>query len=158
MEHLIVGIDPGKTSAVACLNLEGTLLCLKSKKHAGISWIVKEINTTGIPSIIATDRACAGNIVKKVTTIFSAQLYVPNKNMCAAQKRLLAQSIDAINQHEIDAYASAANAYNSYINKFKQIRHQLEEYEESTVDNMKAKVVKKYSLYEAINNKKANRR
>ncbi|MCL5423617.1 MAG: DUF460 domain-containing protein [Candidatus Marsarchaeota archaeon] len=158
MTHIIVGIDPGKRSAIACVDLDGNVLYLDSKAHAGINWFVKSINSVGTPSIIATDRRRISDTIRHINSIFNARIYAPNTDMTIEEKRMLSIKISAKNQHEIDAYAACIKAYNHYINKLNQAEHQMRIYGLENIDEVKAKILNKYSINEAIYNKKSNRR
>ena len=153
-----MGIDSGKRSAIACVDLDGNTLYLGSEAHAGINWFARIINSIGTPSIIATDKKKIGATIKRISAIFNAKIYAPNADMAVEEKRMLSIKISAKNQHEVDAYAACIKAYNHYINKLNQAEHQMRRYGLENVDEVKAKVLNKYSINEAIYNKKSNRR
>ncbi len=158
MTHIIVGIDPGKRSAIACVDLDGNMLYLDSSINAGISWFAKAINSVGTPSIIATDKKRISDTVKRINAIFNAKIYAPTADMSVEEKRMLSIKIGVKNQHEMDAYAACIKAYNHYINKLNQAEHQMRIYGLENIDEVKAKILNKYSINEAIYNKKSNRR
>jgi predicted RNase H-like nuclease (RuvC/YqgF family) len=53
---------------------------------------------------------------------------------------------------------AAISAYRAYSNKFNQIEHIAQRNMYENIDEIKAKVVGRYSISEAIGNKKANRK
>ena len=57
------------------------------------------------------------------------------------------------NPHERDAYIAAIHAYNAYSNKFKQIEHMVQQSSISNVEQIKAKVVGRHSIKEAMENR-----
>ncbi|MGC9129427.1 MAG: DUF460 domain-containing protein [Candidatus Micrarchaeia archaeon] len=155
--YLIVGIDPGKTAAVACLDLEGRLICVSSKELAGIEWIVDTIRSYGTPILIGFDKKDSDKTIKKIAAIFGAQLYLPKSDISVERKKKMSENLSTANLHERDALVSALIAYNAYSNKFKQAERLAKEKNFSKVEEVKALVVKKYSISEAIAGKKSGR-
>jgi hypothetical protein len=156
--HIIVGIDPGKTSAIAAVSLDGRLLYSSHRRFAGIEWLVSEIQAVGVPVIIAGDRPSVSLIVRKVNAIFNSRLFCPSRELSAEEKRGIAKITYIKNPHERDAYAAAIKAYRAYANKFNQAEHIANEMRVEDVDRIKARIVDKQSISEAIANRKANRR
>lgn len=109
MEPVIVGIDPGTTSAYAILDLDGELVRLESKKHISTSEIIEEIIKIGKPVVIASDKSTTPSKVDKICSSVGAELFEPNQDLTQEKKKELGQGN---NSHEIDASASAVNAYN----------------------------------------------
>ncbi len=54
-KYLIVGIDPGTTTAIAALDLEGNLLHLSSSRQMSMSDVTEVLYKIGKPLIIASD-------------------------------------------------------------------------------------------------------
>lgn len=158
--HLIIGIDPGKTAAIACINLNGSIVCLKSERLAGYKWFVEVIKKNGIPVLVAFDKKSPNSIVRKLSATFNAAIYVPKGDLTVAKKKNISSESSISNLHERDALASALSAYYYYANKFNQAERLAREkgYTESDyIDHIKAMIVKKYSIDEAMHGKKANR-
>lgn len=116
---LIVGVDPGNTSAVAALNLEGEIELLKSQREFGRSEIIQEIVETGKPVVIASDRSEMPSSVKKIGQSLGAERFTPDENLDTNTKRDLGQGD---NNHEIDASASARYAFNQLRKNIRKIR------------------------------------
>ncbi len=155
--HIIAGIDTGKTCAVACLGLDGRLLYSSHKTFAGVEWMINEIKDIGIPSIIACDKE-PNDIARKVKAAFNARLYYPGRMITSDEKHEMARPYMLDNAHEKDACAAAVKAYRSYANKFKQAEHVARIMKAGDVDMIRAKVVSKFSIKEAILDMKANRK
>ena len=155
---MIVGIDPGKTVAIACLSLDGHMLGCMHKKFADEGWVVRTIERLGTPSIIATDKKRIGEEVRKINAIFNSRVFAPDKDLTVDEKRLLARGVRVYNQHELDAYAAAIKAYNYYSSKLKQAERKTIAAGVDSPDTIKAKVIAKYSISEALENRKSNRR
>jgi uncharacterized protein len=156
--YIIVGIDPGKTSAIAAIDLNGKLIRSAHKTFAGADWLTNEIRSIGIPVIIAGDNPEVSPMVRKINASFSARLFSPSRELPVEEKRLIAKGSDIRDPHERDAYAAAVKAYRNYTNKFKQAEHIANGIDFKDIDMIKAKVVNRYSISEAIENRKANRR
>ncbi len=156
--YIIAGIDPGKTCGIACLSLNGNLLFKDHKTFGGADWIINTLNSIGTPVIIASDKPNASEIVRKINTAFNSRLFCPEREFKIEEKRTVAKSLGIKDQHERDAYTAAISAYNAYANKFKQIEHIATEMKYQDIDQLKAKVIGRYSIREAIENRKANRK
>jgi hypothetical protein len=156
--YIIVGIDPGKTSAVAAVDLNGKLIRSAHKTFAGADWLISEIRSVGIPVIIAGDNPEASPMVRRINASFNAKLFTPSRELPVEEKRGIAKGSYIKDPHERDAYAAAVKAYRNYTNKFKQAEHIARGISFENVDMVKAKVVGRYSISEAIENRKANRK
>lgn len=156
MKHLIVGIDTGKTAALACLDLDGNVAKLATGRFMGLQWFVDTIKETGSPVMIACDKKRPDSLVEKLAAIFDAVLFVPQSDISVMKKKdLTARRFS--NLHERDALAAAATAYNSYSSKLRQAERIARE-QNAEADRIKAMVIKKYSVYEAVTNRNAGRR
>ncbi len=156
MKHLIVGIDPGKTSAIACLDLDGGIVKVKTGRYVGMAWFVNEIQEAGFPVVISSDKEKANSLVSKLSAVFDAVLFVPSTDISVSKKKVIAEKYVS-NLHERDALASAKMAFNAYANKLRHIESSTGAKSEE-LDMIKARVIKKYSIYEAANNMMTGRR
>lgn len=157
MRHIIVGVDPGKTSAIACLTLDGRLVHRAHAAAGGMPWMLESIMAVGTPSIIATDRKVPGLTVRKVNAAFNSTLFIPTKDIPMIEKRELARMAGIKDPHERDAYAAAVKAYRTYANKLSQAEHISRRSDQKDIDMIKAKIIQRYSISEAIEGRKANR-
>ncbi len=153
MEHIIVGIDTGKTSAIACMDLHGSIKALSTAKSAGIPWLVEEIRKAGIPVVISGDKKKSQETVRKLASIFNCVLFAPKEDIKVKRKNEDALSHMAHSTHERDAISAAKAAYNRYSNKLNQAER-LAKLSNADPENIKAMVIKKYSVYEAVKNRK----
>ena len=116
---IIVGIDPGTTTAVAVLDTDGNLLSLRSRKGLSRAEISKHVSGFGRPVMVAADRRPAPAAVERLAATFSARLVVPEENLLRKEKNLLARRFieesgaETRNRHERDALASAVYACNA---------------------------------------------
>lgn len=121
MRYLIVGIDPGTTTAVAIIDLSGNLISVRSQKDWNLSDVIEFIKSHGKPVLIATDKKNPPDFVNKVKAAFNAVLYAPKEDLSLEKKRDLTSKYDFLNDHERDALASAIDALKSYESKFRNI-------------------------------------
>lgn len=155
--YLIIGVDPGKTIGVACLDLRGRLVSSGHYPNESLETVVEKIKSVGTPIVVAGDRTHASDLVRKVNASFGGHLFSPKREFSMDLKRKLGRSASLANQHECDAYAAALSAYNHYANKFNQI-NRLGGRGEDEIEKIKRQVVTKHSIYEATTGRKANRR
>jgi len=146
--YLIVGIDPGTTTAVAILDIRGGLVNLFSSRVVSISDVIEHITRYGRPLIIASDVTPAPNTVEKVKRAFNAVLFLPGDSLPTEEKINLAKPFGYCNEHERDALAAALWAYKDCKNKFTHI-------EKKTpigmdADEVKALVLRGFSIDVAI--------
>ncbi|MEM3781352.1 MAG: DUF460 domain-containing protein [Candidatus Micrarchaeaceae archaeon] len=153
--HLIVGVDCGKTAAIAFLDLNGKLEGLYTGRSAGFGWFVDKIERVGIPVIIASDKEKPDYTAKRLAAAFGAVLFAPDSDISIAKKSELAGKVE--NFHERDALAAARSAYNAYSNKLKQV-DKFASASGADADKLKALVIaKQYSIYEAVMGIKSGR-
>lgn len=123
---LIVGIDPGSTSAVAAIDLDGEIQLLESGKNFPPSEIIERIVKVGRPVVVASDKGKTPSTVEDIRTSLGAQLFEPQQDLDSERKRELGKGA---NSHEKDAVASAVHAYNNLnreIRKIEKYREKLE--------------------------------
>jgi predicted RNase H-like nuclease (RuvC/YqgF family) len=154
--HTIVGIDTGKTMAFVCLDLQGVLVKADHAVSSGTEWVIDAIGKVGIPSIIACDRT-PNYVVRKIAASFNARIFYPKGEMSINEKMESAKPFGITNPHERDACAAAVKAYRQHSNKLKQAEHIARVNKVKEIDKIKAKVIERYSIDEAITGRKANR-
>ncbi|MGC8676416.1 MAG: DUF460 domain-containing protein [Candidatus Micrarchaeia archaeon] len=152
---MIVGVDGGKTAAIACLGLDGKPLRLFTGRFVGLEWFVSNIKSTGEPLIIASDKKRPDYIARKLAAVFGAKLFAPSTDISVDRKKELAGKTE--NLHERDALAAARVAYNAYANKLNQIEKMAKNKSKNS-DLMKALVIgRRYSMHEAALGSKSGR-
>jgi predicted RNase H-like nuclease (RuvC/YqgF family) len=107
MKPLIIGVDPGSTSAVAAIDLEGEIELLKSGKNFPPREIIQRIVKAGKPVVVASDKKETPSKVKKISSSIGAKLFEPEKDLSSRRKKELGKGT---NSHEKDAVASAVHA------------------------------------------------
>ena len=114
---LIAGIDPGTTTGIALLDLEGNVVSVFSRKGMSRSEISRRIQEHGSPIVMAGDTNPSSRALEKVNAAFSSRLIVPEESLGVAEKIAFANSVSGeeklfSNKHERDALASAFFAFN----------------------------------------------
>lgn len=126
-EPLIVGIDPGNTSAVAAINLDGELELLESQREFPRSEIIQRIIENGKPVIVASDTGKMPSNVEKVASSLGAKKFTPEEDLERRRKEELGRGE---NSHEKDAVASAMHAYKNLQREIRKIKEFSRENEE----------------------------
>ncbi len=119
--YLIAGIDPGTTTAVAALDLDGNLLHLASSRQMNMGDVVESLFRVGKPLIIASDVQEMPYSVEKIRRAFSAVAYTPKQDVSVETKIELTASFAYGNDHERDALSAALDAYRQYRHKFQNL-------------------------------------
>lgn len=124
-DYIIVGIDPGTTTAIAVLTLEGELRMLHSSRTISIPDVIEMVAEQGRPLIIASDVFPTPNAVEKIRRAFNAVSGSPEDILTAKDKIEFASPYGYSNNHERDAIAAAASVYRKNKNKFEQIKKKI---------------------------------
>lgn len=146
--YIIVGLDPGTTTGIAALSLQGKLIDLISSRAMSSSDVIEWIAARGKPLVVATDVFPTPGAVEKVKRSFNAVLYSPGSDVPAEEKIALAREFGYKNDHERDALAAAASAFKKYKNKFMQVEKKVPP--EIDPEEVKALVVRGYSIENAL--------
>jgi predicted RNase H-like nuclease (RuvC/YqgF family) len=133
---LVVGIDPGSTSAVAAVDLDGEIELLESGKNFPPSEIIERIVKVGRPVVIASDKGKTPSTVQDIGSSLGAELFEPEEDLESERKKELGKGA---NSHEKDAVASAVYAFNNLQRKIRKI----EKYEKK-LDIERPEVAKRY--------------
>ncbi len=158
MVHIIAGVDPGKTTGIACIDLDGNVIWVKSSRFVGFDWLVRQINNVGTPVIIASDKKDSTALTDKLAAAFGCNVFTPDEDLSVRRKDAMTKKELITNTHERDALSAAISAYNAYANKFKQAERLAKNSNYQNIDKLKAMVVNKYSIHEVMTNKKTGRR
>lgn len=124
MKSLILGVDPGSTSAIALIDFEGELVKLESGKNFPPREMISEVIEEGKPVIVASDKAKFPSTVDKIARSLGAVKYEIEEDLSSERKRELGEGE---NSHEKDASAAARNAYRGLRDKIEKIKELSEE-------------------------------
>jgi predicted RNase H-like nuclease (RuvC/YqgF family) len=118
---LIVGIDPGTTTAVAAVDLDGNLIHLSSGRERSMAEIVEILYGAGKPLVLASDVSAMPFSVERVRRAFSAVAYTPREDRTGEEKMAITAGYSYGNLHERDALSAALDAYRFYRQKFQSV-------------------------------------
>lgn len=127
---VILGIDPGTTTALAVVDLDGKLLEVFSSRNFSFSDVLS-FTTKYDVTVVASDVAPAPKFAEKVASSLNSVLFVPAQPLSVADKVAVVNEkfsrSSYANPHERDALAAAAKAYSNYRNTLEQVDKKLEE-------------------------------
>jgi len=127
---LIVGIDPGTTTAYATLDLSGNVISVKSAKNLGINALLAEVMQLGKIVVIGTDKAKIPSLVEDFSAKTGARIVYPKEDLKVEEKKSMVREFKTENEHQDDALASSLFA-------FKRIKPVLERIDSYAKDNNK---------------------
>jgi predicted RNase H-like nuclease (RuvC/YqgF family) len=146
--YLIVGIDPGTTTAFAALDLDGNLLHLQSSRQMNMGDVIEALYKVGKPLIIASDVQDMPFSVEKIRRAFSAVAYTPKQDVSVEIKLELSAPFSYGNDHERDALSAALDAYRQYRHKFQNLVKRIPPGHD--LDEVRARVIRGQSLEHAL--------
>ncbi|MBI3413190.1 MAG: DUF460 domain-containing protein [Candidatus Aenigmarchaeota archaeon] len=151
-QGLIVGIDPGVTTAVVMLDLNGNIMDAKSRKFFSFNDIISCVSAQGDPVIVSSDVNPPPRLVQRVASAFGARLHYPSELITAVKKAGISKCLThKFNDHEKDAYVAATIAFEKFRKDFEKIDSMLKDDEKGYADKAKNLLVKGApSIKEAI--------
>ena len=120
-DPIIVGIDPGTTTAAAVVGLEGEVLDVLSTRTADTAAIIEWIIERGRPIIVGADVTPMPETVEKIRRSFDAAGWVPSRDLPVDVKKHRTRETGYDNDHERDAIAAALGAYDAHSDQFDRI-------------------------------------
>lgn len=157
LRSIIVGIDPGTTTGVSILDLNGDILALRSGKEISRRDLIKYIAKFGSAVMICSDVSPLPKYVEKIANTFNSIIYRPRKSMKVSEKQeLVTNYLKKFNRkvsdaHIRDSLACALKAYLSYHNIFAKIQKRIQEMNvDLPMEKVKVLVMRGYSIYDAI--------
>jgi predicted RNase H-like nuclease (RuvC/YqgF family) len=120
-DHVLVGIDPGTTTAVAIIGLDGTVLDVLSTRTADTAAVIEWIIERGRPVVVAADVEPIPSTVEKIRRSFSAAGWIPERDLPVDEKQHRTREAGYDNDHERDALAAALHAVDGYEDTFERI-------------------------------------
>ncbi|WP_435359761.1 DUF460 domain-containing protein [Haloarchaeobius sp. DFWS5] len=120
-DHVIVGMDPGTTTALAIVSLDGEVLDVLSTRTADTAAVIEWVVERGRPVIVAADVTPMPNTVGKVRASFDAVPWEPDSDLPIDEKQHRTRETGYDNDHERDALAAALFAYDAHEDQFERI-------------------------------------
>ncbi|MEF8773970.1 MAG: DUF460 domain-containing protein [Halobacteriales archaeon] len=120
-DHVVVGIDPGTTTAVALVDLDGRVLDVHSTRTADTAAVVEWIIERGRPVVVAADVTPMPDTVEKIRRSFDAGGWTPPADLPVDEKQHRTRNEAYDNDHERDALAAALFAHDDHDDQFARI-------------------------------------
>ena len=120
-DRVIVGIDPGTTTAAAVVGLDGTVHALYSSRTADTAAVTEWVIEQGRPIIVAADVEPMPETVEKFRRSFDAAGWRPTTDLPVDEKLHRTREAAYENDHERDALAAALYAYDDHADQFERI-------------------------------------
>jgi predicted RNase H-like nuclease (RuvC/YqgF family) len=120
-DHVVVGVDPGTTTAVAILGLDGGVLDTMSTRTADTADVIEWIIERGRPLLVAADVTPMPKTVEKLRRSFDAASWTPDSDLPVDEKQHRTREHPYDNDHERDALAAALSAHDDHEDQFERI-------------------------------------
>jgi hypothetical protein len=120
-DHVVVGIDPGTTTAVAVVGLDGEVLDVLSTRTADTAAVIEWIIERGRPVVVAADVTPMPETVEKIRRSFDAAGWEPERDLPVDTKKHRTRETGWDNDHERDALAAALHAYDDHEDQFDRV-------------------------------------
>ena len=146
--YLIVGLDPGTTTGIAALDLDGNLLHLQSSRQMSMADVIEALYKVGKPLVIASDVQVMPFTVEKIRRAFSAVAFTPKQDVSVETKVELTAPYPYANDHERDALSAALGAYLQYRQKFQNLIKRIPPGHD--LDEVRARVIRGQSLDQVL--------
>lgn len=120
-DYVLVGIDPGTTTAVAIVGIDGEVLDVLSTRTADTAAVIEWIVEHGRPFVVAADVRPMPNTVEKIRRSFDATGWIPGTDLPVDEKQHRTRNEGYDNDHERDAIAAALFAHDDHEEQFERI-------------------------------------
>ena len=120
-DRVIVGIDPGTTTAAAVVSLDGRVLDVFSSRTVDTAGVIEWLIERGRPLIVAADVASMPETVEQFRRSFEATAWTPPSDIPVDEKLHRCRDHQFENDHERDAMAAALYAYDDHEDQFDRI-------------------------------------
>ncbi|WP_049899169.1 DUF460 domain-containing protein [Natrinema sp. J7-1] len=124
-DHVIVGIDPGTTPAVAIVGLEGEVLDVWSSRTSDPAGVIEWIVERGRPIVVAADVTPMPETVEKFRRSFDAAGWAPQHDLPVDEKQHRTRDHPYDDDHQRDAMAAALYALDAHEDQFERIANKL---------------------------------
>jgi hypothetical protein len=120
-DRVLVGIDPGTTTAAAVLGLDGEVLDVTSTRTADTADVIEWLVERGRPVVVAADVEPMPETVEKFRRSFDAAGWEPASDLPVDEKLHRTRDCAYDNDHERDALAAALFAFDAFEDQFARI-------------------------------------
>jgi len=120
-DHVVVGVDPGTTTAIAVVGLDGEVLDVHSTRTADTAAVIEWIIERGRPIVVAADVTPMPETVEKLRRSFDAAGWTPERDLPVDEKLHRTREEPYDNDHERDALAAALEAFDDHEDQFERV-------------------------------------
>jgi predicted RNase H-like nuclease (RuvC/YqgF family) len=120
-DHVLVGVDPGTTTAVALVDLDGRVLDVHSTRTADAAAVTEWIIERGRPVVVAADVTPMPDTVEKLRRSFDAAGWTPATDLPVDEKQHRTREHAYDNDHERDALAAALFAHDDHADQVERV-------------------------------------
>ena len=120
-DRVVVGIDPGTTTAAAVVGLDGSVLDVYSTRTADTADVIEWLIERGRPVIVAADVTPMPETVEQFRRSFDAAAWVPDSDLPVDEKLHRTREEPYDNDHQRDALAAALFAVDDHAEQFERI-------------------------------------
>ena len=120
-DYVLVGVDPGTTTAVAIVGIDGEVLDVLSTRTADTAAVIEWIVERGRPFLVAADVTPMPTTVEKLRRSFDAAGWTPETDLPVDEKQHRTRDESYDNDHERDAIAAALFAHDAHASQFERI-------------------------------------
>ncbi|PSQ19161.1 DUF460 domain-containing protein [Halobacteriales archaeon QS_8_69_26] len=113
-DHVVVGVDPGTTTAVAVVSLDGTVLDTLSTRTADTAAVIEWVVERGRPLLVAADVTPMPETVEKIRRSFDAAGWTPDADLPIDEKQHRTRDHAYDDDHVRDAMAAALEALDDH--------------------------------------------
>jgi Uncharacterized conserved protein len=124
-DPVVVGIDPGTTTAAAVVGLDGTVFECFSSRTADTAAVIEWIIERGRPIVIAADVTPIPETVEKFRRSFEAAGWTPTSDLPVDEKLHRTRDASYENDHERDALAAALFAVDAHTDQFERVTQKI---------------------------------
>ncbi|MDG5758446.1 DUF460 domain-containing protein [Natronococcus sp. A-GB1] len=124
-DHVVVGIDPGTTTAAAIVSLEGEVLDVWSSRTSDTADVIEWIVERGRPIVVAADVTPIPETVEKFRRSFDAAGWVPDTDLPVDEKQHRTREQPYDDDHQRDAMAAALFAVDDHESQFERIAERI---------------------------------
>ncbi|MDR5655988.1 DUF460 domain-containing protein [Halodesulfurarchaeum sp. HSR-GB] len=120
-DRVFVGIDPGTTTAVGIVDLDGEPLETWHSRTADMATVIEWIIERGRPVLVAADVTPMPETVEKIRRSFDAAAWTPTADLPVDEKLHRTRNAATANDHERDALAAALFAHDDYADTIERV-------------------------------------